>query len=448
MTLNKTPLENWIKGKIGIRPHEGLTREALAEYQRDQLRQTLDYVREHSPFYQKRLAAYSSAGIDRPEDLTGWPMTTAEDIRKDPWQFLCVSQGEVSRVVTLPSEEAADGPKRVFFTEADQELTVDFFHHGMSTLVAPGQRVLILMPGHQPDSVGDLLARGLARLDVQGYVHGPVRDPAETIAAILDLEIDCLVGIPVQVLGLVRHPRGRDIPKGRLKGLVLSTDYVARSIVSEINRLWGCPVYPHYGTTEMGYGGGVACAALRGYHLREADLWFEIVDPDSGRAVPDGLTGEVVFTTLTRKAMPLVRFRTGDLAAFIPGPCPCGSTIRRLGQVRSGRENPIAPQGTLQLGMADLDEAIFHISAVLNYQAEIHGRQGREKLRLAVVTMAENTEPVVREVREAVGRLASVKTALSQERLEIEINCQNQNGWFTTGVAKRAIIDRRRKKIS
>ena len=198
----------------------------------------------------------------------------------------------------------------------------------------------------------------------------------------------------------------------------------------------------------MGYGGGVACAALKGYHLREADLWFEIVDPDSGHPVPDGLTGEVVFTTLTRKAMPLVRFRTGDLAAFIPGPCPCGSTIRRLGQVRSRRENPMALNGLLSLSTADLDETIFTIPAVLNYQAEIHGGQGREWLRLTVVTTAENTGPVVREVREAVGRLASVRTALSQGVLKIEVNCQNHDEWFTTGVAKRVIIDRRGAKVS
>jgi phenylacetate-CoA ligase len=442
--LNTTPLESWIKGKIGLRPQEGLTREALTNYQMDRLQKTLDYVQECSPFYRQRLADHSPAGIHKPQDLAGWPLTTVDDIRKDPLQFLCVSQGEVSRAVTLPAIKPIDRPKRIFFTESDLELTVDFFHHGMATLIAPGQRVLILMPGHQPDSVGDLLSRGLARLDVHSYVHGPVRDPAETITAILDLNIDCLVGIPVQVLGLVRHPSARDIPRRRIKGLVLSTDYVSRAIVLEINRLWGCPVYPHYGTTEMGYGGGVACSALNGYHLREADLLFEIVDSDSGQPLPPGQEGEVVFTTLTRKAMPLIRFRTGDLAAFIPEPCPCGSVIRRLGPVRSGRGSSIQLKGASQLRLVDLDEAIFTIPAVLNYQAEIQGREGREFLRLVVVTTAENTARVLNNVKEAVERLGSVRTALSQGLLEIEVDCQDHDEWFTSGVAKRMIIDHRR----
>ena len=75
------------------------------------------------------------------------------------------------------------------------------------------------------------------------------------------------------------------------------------------------------------------CRARNGYHLREADLFFEVVDPVSGSPVPDGTPGEVVFTTLTRRAMPLIRYRTGDVAAMLPGPCACGSPLRRLSRI-------------------------------------------------------------------------------------------------------------------
>jgi phenylacetate-coenzyme A ligase PaaK-like adenylate-forming protein len=448
MTLPKTPLEEWIKGKIGLEPHDRLTREALADYQLTRLRWTLKYVQDHSPFYRQHLAAFSTAGIDSVEGLNGLPLTMAEDIRRNPLAFLCVSQGEVSRVVTFPSIETYGGPKRIFFTQADLDLTVDFFHHGMSTMVAPGQRVLILLPGRQQDSVGDLLVRGLARLQVKGVVHGPMEDPVKTIAAILDLDIDCVVGIPIQILSLARHPAASEIPKGRIKAVLLSTDYVSQSIVTEIKRVWGCPVYPHYGTAEMGYGGGVACAALNGYHLREADLYFEIVDPDSGDPVPLGRTGEVVFTSLTREGMPLVRYRTGDLAAFIPGPCPCGSVLGRLGKIQARREDLITLKGGLILGMADLDEAVLAVSEVLNYQAEIYYREDRELLRLTVVTKAENNRRIVSHVQEAVGRLAPVLAALGQGILDVEIGCQSHDEWVTTGTTKRTILDRRGFKTS
>lgn len=71
-----------------------------------------------------------------------------------------------------------------------------------------------------------------------------------------------------------------------------------------------------------------------GYHLRELDLFLEILDPVTGLPVPDGETGEIVLTTLHREAMPLIRYRTGDAAAWLPGPCPCGSPLRRLAPLR------------------------------------------------------------------------------------------------------------------
>ncbi len=64
------------------------------------------------------------------------------------------------------------------------------------------------------------------------------------------------------------------IPQGRIKSVLLSADYVPAAIVSEIERAWGCPVFNHYGMTEMGLGAAVDCCALRGYHIREADLYI------------------------------------------------------------------------------------------------------------------------------------------------------------------------------
>ena len=85
----------------------------------------------------------------------------------------------------------------------------------------------------------------------------------------------------------------------------------------------------------MGFGGGVECQACSGYHLREADLYFEIIAPDSGQTIPQGELGEIIVTTLTRKGMPLVRYRTGHRARFLTEPCQCGTMLRRMGKVKA-----------------------------------------------------------------------------------------------------------------
>lgn len=74
--------------------------------------------------------------------------------------------------------------------------------------------------------------------------------------------------------------------------------------------------------TEMGWGGGVECEARGGYHLREADLFVEIVDPETGRPLPEGERGEIVVTTLTRAGTPLIRYRAAISPGFIPRPVP------------------------------------------------------------------------------------------------------------------------------
>jgi len=78
-------------------------------------------------------------------------------------------------------------------------------------------------------------------------------------------------------------PRSQLIPRGLIRSVLLSTDYVPESVVAELQDVWGCSVYQHYGMTEMGYGGEIDCDAHDGYHLREADLLVEIIDPATAR---------------------------------------------------------------------------------------------------------------------------------------------------------------------
>ena len=153
-----SPLEPWIAGKIGGAGGQ-LSAATLAAYQLARLQDTLRLVRARSAFY-RRLSVEADE-IATLDDLARLPFTTPQDIRDDPLAFLCVSQDEIGRVVTLDTSGTTGLPKRLYFTSADQELTVDFFKVGMSTFTQPGDRVLILLPAARPGSVGDLLFTAL-----------------------------------------------------------------------------------------------------------------------------------------------------------------------------------------------------------------------------------------------------------------------------------------------
>ena len=332
-----TPLDGWIAEQIG-HGSAPLDRRDLERYQLDHLSQTLTLAAGSSRFYRNRIPR----SIDTLNDLANLPFTTADDIRADPLAFVCGSQGQIRRIVTLDTSGTTGQPKRIAFTGADQELTIDFFTVGMSTFTRPGDRVAILLPVETPGSVGDLLATALDRLGATPLRHGPVFDPPRSLQRIIDERADVAVGVPTHLLAMARHPA----PQPALREVLVSTDHMPHAIVRVLESTWGCTAYDHYGMTEMGLGGGVECVAREGYHLREADMVFEVIDPDNGEVLADGEPGEVVFTTITRTGMPLIRYRTGDLSSFIPGACRCGSSVKRLQPIRSrldGRE--VGPGG-------------------------------------------------------------------------------------------------------
>ena len=440
--LSRTPLEPWVLRRAGASDMEGLRRHQLRA-----LRETVARARERSGFYADRLAAVGPGHIASLDDVARLPFTTADDIRREGMRLLCVSPGEVARIVTLPTSGTTGEPKRIHFSAADQELTIDFFQHGMEVLAGPADRVLILLPGERPGSVGELLSRGLARLGATPLPYGPVRDSDDALDTLQRERASVVVGIPVQVLALARRgaAQGR---RPRLRSVLLSTDHLPRPIVSAVERAWGCRVFDHYGTTETGLGGGVECEAHAGLHLREADLLFEVVDPRTGVPLPPGGEGEVVFTTLTREAMPLIRYRTGDIGRFLARPCPCGSSLRLLAAVRGRFDGVAVLAGGERLCLADLDEALFALDGVVDVRARLLMDAAGEVLEVELALEGGGGAALQRRATAALERTATLAAACAAGRLRVTVSVAEQPRLGTDGTAKRRLLDERPRERS
>ena len=363
--MKVTPLEHWILERTHIAQKR---QEALRAYQLEKLLEVLAYAKDKSRFYNIKLNAIDVNAITLFEEFEQIPFTTAEDIKRNAYDFVCVSANEVERIVTLTTSGTTGDEKRIFFTHQDLEATIDFFSHGMRCLVDEGDKVMVLLPGPTYGSIGDLLKKALALCNIECIVEGVLSDVEKTAQCIEEEGITCLVGIPMQILYLSKVKP--EVFKKHIKKVLLSTDYVPDALVEILSDNGQCKVFNHYGMSEMGYGGGVECECLNGYHLRENDLYFEIIDPSTGALVEDGEYGEVVFTTLNRQAMPLIRYKTGDMARFSTQPCGCGTFLRTMKKVLGRIENKVRINEH-EIHLREFDEILLRFADIVDYKLSL-----------------------------------------------------------------------------
>ena len=345
-----------------------VTRESLDLLQLEKLNAVLKREKARGGFY-KNLPAH----LNSLAELQTLPFTTEEDLAHNAPGLLLCSQAEIRRILSDATSGTTGAAKRVFYTEGDLAGTTELFAAGLGELVFPGGVTMICFPFSGPNGLGELISEAVTRLGAHPLKLGAGLTYAE-YASVLEAERpDSFVGMPVQLLSLLRV-----CGRGSLRRALVSGDACPPAVIRACEELLGSRLFPHYGSREMALGGAICCPAHEGMHLRENHVIAEIID-DTGRSLPPGQVGELVITTIGMEAMPLIRYRTGDYTRILPGPCPCGSEVLRLDTVTRKGAFPLAA----------LDEKLFSLPFVADYRAEIRSGQ----LRLTVLSCGEGTLP-------------------------------------------------------
>ena len=306
--------------------------------------------------------------LDSLEDLSRLPFTTEENLAGHAADLLLVSQSQVQRVLSDLTSGTTGAAKRVFYTEADLEKTIRLYVAGLGELIFPGSVTMITFPFSGPFGLGELIAEAVRRLGARPLKAGPFLSFGETAALLKEEKPETFVGMPVQLLSLLRV-----CGPGSLRRALVSGDACPDSVIRGCEALLGSRLFPHYGSREMGMAGAICCQAHEGMHLRENDVIAEIVD-DAGRVLPPGEWGELVITTVGMEAMPLLRYRTGDMTRILPDPCPCGSETLRLDRIERKAEG---------ISAALLDEILFAEPQIADCRCERSG----EELAITALTV-------------------------------------------------------------
>ncbi len=329
---------------------ETIAREQLATIQLERLRETIARVLKGQPLGAARLA---DAGISGPEDvrtlddLPKLPFAHKTDLRENyPFGLLAVPREEIVRVQA--SSGSHGKPTVVGYTRADLESWTELMARSMTMAgVRPGMLI------HNANGYG-LFTGGL------GFHQGGERIGATVVPVsggqtarqamlIRDFGANVLVATPSYSLVIAQALQDAGVaPEDNALELGLfGGEPWTEGLRTKIDSALGIKAINFYGLSEMcGPGVATECLTARdGLHVQEDHFLVEVIDPADGTPLPYGTDGELVFTTLTKEALPLIRYRTGDLGAITIEPCACGRTTARLIRLGGRRDDMMIIRG-------------------------------------------------------------------------------------------------------
>jgi phenylacetate-CoA ligase len=381
---------------IWNREIETAPRAALRALQDERLAAAVARARARVPFYKDTLAAASMEDEDVTlERLADLPFTRKDHLREHyPFGLFAVPREQLVRIHA--SSGTRGKPTVVGYTRADLELWREVMARALASAGAvPGQLIQVAY-GY------GLFTGGLGFHDGaehMGLTVVPISS-GNTLRQILllqDLRPQGLACTPSFALHIGESMREQGIdPRalGVAYGLFGAEPWT-EAMRAQLEALWGCVAVDFYGLSEM-IGPGVAteCAEARdGLHVNEDHFLPEIVDPRTGASLPDGQEGELVLTTLTREALPMIRYRTGDVTRLDPSPCRCGRTTVRMARIKGRTDDMLIIKG-VNVYPSQLEAALLTLEDVAPHYQLLVDRRG------SFPTLAVHVEPVERLVRE------------------------------------------------
>ena len=357
------------------------------EYKLWQLKKTVRRVRTKSPFYRR---LFEKAGVTEDDlhslaDIAKLPFTFPADLAGTSYSLLCTSQGEVEKPVTFYSSGSTGTKKRIFFSMADIQKILDFLPRGMNTVIGRDEaRVLVFLQNSQGRGIGSILAQSLNAFGMQGWTADLQDSTDDILCATVEHKINVWFGDAITIYRATRVlEKQADLRSLGMQCIFITMSNIPQSMIDYLHSAWGCRVSTHYGLTESGWGLAVDCDVCPGYHYDELDHIVEVVDPETGGPVPEGQEGEVVLTNISRDCMPLIRYRTGDIATLTRS--VCGSHLMTLGHIRRRQAGATEYNGHY-IYPALFDEVLFSTDGLLDYRIFLEG--GRISLEVEVLDEA------------------------------------------------------------
>lgn len=407
---------------------ETLSRPALEALQLRRLRRTLRWASERLPFYREAFAQakITPKAIKSLEGLQNLPFTRKAHLREHyPFGLLAVPRDRIIRVHA--SSGTRGKPTVVGYTKKDIQIWSEVVARCLACAGAQPGDVLHVAYGY------GLFTGGLG-LHYGGELMGLTVIPVSSgntlrqIMLLQDFGANGLACTPSFALhiGETMREMGVDPVRIPLRYGIFGAEPWTEAMRRQIESTLPLNAVDIYGLSEV-IGPGVSCECAEGkdgLHVCEDHFLPEIVDPETGAPLPYGEEGELVFTSLTKEAFPVIRYRTGDISSLNPEPCKCGRTLIRMGRVKGRSDDMLIIKG-VNVYPSQVEAALLGLEELApHYQLVVDRRQGFPSLEVHVEPADrvvqrwgrfEPTHPEVATLRQRVGERLRATLALSPE---------------------------------
>jgi phenylacetate-CoA ligase len=379
-------------------PIEIASRDEIAALQLERLKWTLRHVYDNVPHYWK---AFDAAGVHPDdlkslEDLAKFPFTTKHDLRANyPFGLFAVPQEQVVRIHA--SSGTTGKPTVVGYTKADVEMWAEVCARSIRASGGrPGMKVHVAY-GYGLFTGGLGAHYGAERMGCTVIpVSGGMTE--RQVQLLADFQPDIIMVTPSYMLAILDEFRRQklDPRQTSLKVGIFGAEPWTNAMRAEIEASFDMHAVDIYGLSEV-IGPGVAneCVETKdGLHIWEDHFYPEVIDPETGKVLPEGERGELVFTSLTKQAMPVIRYRTRDLTRLLPG---TARSMRRMEKVTGRNDDMLIVRG-VNVFPTQIEEQILKCPGLAPHYVIELTREGRlDAMRVIVEARADCADPESRE---------------------------------------------------
>lgn len=361
------------------------SREEIEKLQEKGLRRIIDHVYNNNISYRKKFDQVNikPSDIKNLKDIEKLPFTTKEDLRNNyPLGMSCVPKEKIMRIHM--SSGTTGSPVLQPYTRADIGQWSDIMARCLHVAGVRENDIIQITPSFGLFNGGFGFHYGAEKIGCMIVPAGPGNTKRQ-IKFFEDFGTTSLGSVASYAIRImeVAEEEGKEFPN--LKRGIFGAETLSDGLRKRIEESLGIESFDIYGMTETGgIGCGIDCNCHNGIHIWEDHYILEVIDPKTGETLSDGEEGEIVLTSFTREALPVIRFRTGDIASIIDGKCDCGMPHRRISRIKGRVDDLLIIKG-VNVYPSEIEHLLCDMPGIgNNYQIFVKEENGFHDLMIQV----------------------------------------------------------------